>query len=134
MTFRTLLIAKAAVSFFFGVLLLAAPAALFGLLGAQLDAAGTFPAREYGAAMLGITLLTWLARDVKGLDARGAILVQLLVYDAIGVVITLHALATHLLNALGWGIVVVYLFFAAGSACVLAQARPFRPAREQTAA
>ncbi len=133
MTFRTLLIAKAAVSLFFGVLLLAAPAALFGLFGAQLCAAGTFPAREYAAAMLGITLLTWLAKDVRGADARGAILVQLLVYDAIGVVITLHALATHLLNALGWGIVLVYAFFTAGSAWVLACEKPFRRAGEQAA-
>ncbi len=134
MTYRTLLIVKAAVSFLFGALMLAAPVALFGLFGASLCGAGPFPAREYAAAMLGITLLTWLAKDVKAPDARGAILVQLLVYDAIGVVITLHALATRLLNPLGWGVAAVYLFFTAGSAWVLAKERPFRTTRAQASA
>ncbi|HVN75474.1 MAG TPA: hypothetical protein VMT19_04100 [Thermoanaerobaculaceae bacterium] len=126
MTYRTLLVAKAAVALFFGAQLLLAPVPVFGLMGVQLGAAGSFPAREYAAAMLGIMVLTWLAKDVKAPDARGAILVQLLAYDGIGVVITLHALATRLLNPLGWGIVAVYLFFTAGSAWVLAKKHPFR--------
>ena len=46
----------------------------------------------------------------------GAILLDLLVYDAIGVIITLLVVLSGVLNLLGWGIVLVYLFFAAGSA------------------
>jgi hypothetical protein len=30
------------------------------------------------------------------------------------------------LNVLGWGVVIVYLFFAAGSAYVLGREKPFR--------
>jgi hypothetical protein len=119
MTFRSLLVIKAVVCLFFGVFLLVAPSALFGLLGATLAASGEFPAREYGAAMIGTLLLTWLAKDVKASDARGAILVDLLVYDGVAVVVTVLAVLSGVLNALGWGIVVVYLFFTVGSGYVL---------------
>ena len=126
MSFRTLLIIKAIVCLFFGLLLLIIPAQLFGLLGGSLSDAGKFAAREYGAAMIGTLLLTWFARNVKAADAKGAILINLLVYDAIGVVITLQVVLSGTLNALGWGIVVVYLFFAIGSACLLMKEKPFQ--------
>ncbi len=119
MTFRTLLIVKALVCLFFGIFLLAAPNVLFRLLGGTLGVAGMFTAREYGAAMIGTLFLTWFAKDVSAPDARRAILLDLLVYDGIGVIITVAAIFSGTLNALGWGIVVVYLVFTLGSAIVL---------------
>lgn len=124
MTFRTLLVIKAVVCLVFGVFMLAAPGLLFRLLGGTLNAGGRFTAREYGAAMIGTLLLTWLAKDVLASDARRAILLDLLVYDAIGVVITVAAVASGVLGTLGWGVVVVYLFFAVGSAYVLLAGKP----------
>lgn len=120
MTFRTLLVIKAVVCLFFGILLLAVPGTLFGLLGGTLNDGGMFTAREYGAALIGTLLLTWFARGVTAADARRAILLDLLIYDAIGVVITCVAILSGVMNLLGWGIAVVYLFFAVGSAYVLA--------------
>ncbi len=119
MTFRTLLIVKAAVCLAFGALLLFAPVALLGMLGGELGGAGIFTAREYGAALVGTLLLTWFSKGVKAGDARRAILLDLLVYDAIGVVVTLQVVVSGALNALGWGIVAVYLFFAVGSGYLL---------------
>jgi len=119
MTFRTLLIIKAAVCLVFGIALLVAPVALIGLLGGGLCGAGVFTAREYGAALVGTLLLTWFARGVSASDARRAILLDLLVYDAIGVVVTLQVVVSGVLNGLGWAIVAVYLFFAVGSGYVL---------------
>jgi hypothetical protein len=123
MTFRTLLIAKAAVCLGFGLLLLLVPVALLSLLGAELGAAGTFTAREYGAALIGALFLLWFAKDTQASDARRAILLYLLVYDAIGVGITVPAVLSGVLNWLGWGIVLVYLFFALGAGYVLGQER-----------
>jgi hypothetical protein len=119
MTFRNLLIIKAAVCLVFGALLLFAPVALVGLLGGELAGAGTFTAREYGAALVGTLLLAWFAKGVRAGDARRAILLDLLVYDAIGVVVTLQAVVSGVLGGLGWAIVAVYLFFAVGSGYVL---------------
>ncbi len=119
MTFRTLLVIKAIVCLVFGVGLLAAPDSIFEVLGGSLAGAGLFAAREYGAAMIGTLLLCWLAKDTRASDARRAILLDLLVYDAIGVIITLHVVLTGVLGALGWGILVIYAFFAVGAGYLL---------------
>lgn len=121
MTFKTLLIIKAIVCLVFGVLLLATPAALLGILGGSLGAAGAFTAREYGAAVIGTLMLTWFARHSVESVARRAILLHLFVYDAIGFVVTLLVVVSGVLNALGWGIVAVYLFFTLGSGYLLVQ-------------
>jgi hypothetical protein len=129
LTFRTLLIIKAAVCLAFGLFLLLAPTTLLNLLGAELSGGGTFAAREYGAALIGTLLLTWFAKDVKAADARGAILIDLLIYDLIGVVVTFSVTVSGVLNVLGWSIVVVYLFFTVGSGYLLMKEKPFQRAR-----
>jgi len=126
MTFRTLLVIKAVVCLVFGLFLLLAPGTLLDLLGATLNDGGTFTAREYGAAMIGTLLLTWFAKDVKAADARGAILLDLLVYDLLGLIVTSSVVLSGVLNVLGWGIVVVYLFFTVGSGYLLMKEKPFQ--------
>jgi hypothetical protein len=126
MTFRTLLVIKAIVCLVFAVPFLAAPSLLLRLLGATVCPGGLFTAREYGAALVGTLLLTWFARRVTANDAKGAILLDVLVYDAIGVVLGLYGVLSGVLNVLGWGVVVVYLFFTVGSAYVLVREKPFR--------
>jgi hypothetical protein len=129
MTFRTLLIIKAVVCLVFGLFLLFAPAVLLDLLGTTLNDGGTFTAREYGAALIGTLFLTWFAKDVKAADARGAILLDLLIYDFIGMVVTSLVVLSNVLNVLGWAIVVVYLFFTVGSAYLLLKEKPFQRAQ-----
>ena len=129
MTFRTLLIIKAVVCLVFGLFLLLTPAVLLNLLGTELNDGGTFTAREYGAALIGTLLLTWFAKNVKAADARGAILLDLLIYDFIGVVVTSSVVISGVLNMLGWSIVVVYLFFTAGSGYLLLKEKPFQQTR-----
>ena len=123
MTFRTFLLIKAAVCLVFGVSLLVSPAWLFGVLGASLAGVGLFPAREYGAAMIGTLLLAWFAQRVQARDARRAILLDLLIYDAIGVVITVAVVVDGTLNALGWGIAAVYAFFTVGAGYLVTKER-----------
>ncbi len=126
MSFRMLLIVKAVVCLVFGVILLAAPKSLLGVLGAELGPAGMFTAREYGSALIGAMLLTWFARETKAADARCAILLYLLVYDAIAMLVSIEATLTGVLNVLGWGIVAVYAFFALASGWVMLREKPCR--------
>lgn len=114
MNLKTLMIIKAIVCIALGIPILIAPEFIYGLFGATLQEGGTFAAREYGAALLGAFFLTWYARNTDESRARRAIILDLFVYDAIGVVVTLIALLGGLLSWLGWGIVVIYLFFAVG--------------------
>jgi heme A synthase len=114
MKLKNLMVLKACVCLAIGFLLLVFPQTLLGLMGATLGAAGLFTAREYGAALIGSLLLTWYARKAGPSQARRAIILDLFVYDAIGVLNTLYYTISGVLNWLGWGIIVVYLFFTLG--------------------
>jgi hypothetical protein len=69
--------------------------------------------------MGGTLMLSWFGRNAVQSAARRPILLHLLVYDAIGVVVTVLAVLSGVLNMLGWGIIAVYLFFAVGSGYLL---------------
>jgi len=114
MSLKTLMIIKGIVCLVLGTLLLVVPEFTFSLFGLSISGAQTFPAREYGAAMIGALCLTWYARNAEESQARRAIILDLFVYDAIGVVITLAGLLLGWFNLLGWGILIIYLFFAVG--------------------
>ena len=114
MKFKNLMIIKAIVCLGFGPLLLFVPGWLFNILGTSYGPGAALTAREYGGALIGNLLLTWLARNAKDSTARRAIIWNLFVYDAIALVFTLIILLSGGLNLLGWGIVAVYLFFTIG--------------------
>ena len=114
MKFKTLMIIKAIVCIVFGPLLLFVPGWLLNILGTSFGPGADLTAREYGAALIGNLLLTWLARDAEDSVARRAIIWNLFTYDAIALVATLVIVLSGGLNFLGWGIVAVYLFFTLG--------------------
>lgn len=114
MKFKTLMIIKAIVCLFFGVLLLSVPAWLLNLLGTTYDSGAALTSREYGAALMGTLILTWLARNAEDSIARQAIIWYLFTYNGIALVVTLTLLFSGVLNVLGWGIAAVYLFFTIG--------------------
>lgn len=114
MKFKTLMTIKALVCLGFGPVLLLFPAWIIGLLGAAYCSGAALTAREYGAALVGNLLLTFLARNADPGVARRAIIWNLFVYDAIGLIATVALLLQGVLNPLGWGIAAVYLFFTAG--------------------
>jgi hypothetical protein len=114
MKLKTLLIIKAVVCLCLGIPILFVPDFVYSIFGATLAAGGVFAAREYGASMLGILMLTWFARNSEESKARWAIVLGLFVYDAIGVVISLIAVISGTLNPLGWLVVALYLFLALG--------------------
>ncbi len=111
MKFKTIMTIKAVVCLGFAPLLLFVPGWLLNLLGTSYGPGAALTAREYGAALVGNLLLTWIARNAEDSIARRAIIWNLFVYDAIALVFTLKIQLSGGLNILGWGIVAVYLFF-----------------------
>ncbi len=114
MKFKTVMIIKAIVCLGFGPLLLFVPGWLLNLLGSSFGPGAALTAREYGAALIGNLLLTWLARNAEESTTRSAIIWNLFIYDAIALIVTLKIQLSGGLNLLGWGIVAVYLFFTLG--------------------
>jgi len=113
MKFKTLMVIKAVVCLGFGPLLLFVPEQLLTLLGSSYGPGAAITAREYGAALLGNFFLTWVARKAEDSVARRAIILDLFVYDAIAFVAMVLIQLSGGMNVLGWGIVAIYLFFAA---------------------
>lgn len=114
MKFGTLMVIKAAVCLILGIPILIVPELFYSLFGVTLGPGGTITAREYGAALIGTLLITWIARNSHESEARRGIIVGLCIYDAIGFLIILGALVAGQMNPLGWLAVVIYLFFAVG--------------------
>ena len=119
MKFGTVMVIKAVVCLVFGFLLVVVPGALLSFLGITVGPGGIFIARLYGASLFGNLMLSWYGRNVAETKARGAIALDLFVYDAIGFVVALLAQLSGLMNPLGWFIVLVYLFFTLGFGCQL---------------
>jgi hypothetical protein len=114
MKFSTLMIIKAVVCIGFAPLMLFIPGPLLGLFGVAYGSGAALTAREYGAALVGNCLLTWLARNTEDSVARRAIIIGLFAYDAVALVACLILQFTGTLNWLGWGIIAIYLFFTIG--------------------
>jgi hypothetical protein len=123
MKLKTLLIIKAIVCLCLGIPILLVPHFIYSIFGASLTDGGAFAAREYGAAMIGILMLTWFARNSPESETRWAIILALFVYDALGFVVTLIAILSGALNPLAWLIVVLYLLLALGFGYFLIQKR-----------
>jgi hypothetical protein len=121
MTFKTLMIIKAIVCICFAPLLLFFPEQLLNLLDTSFGSGAALTAREYGAALVGNFLLAWFGRNAETGVARRAIILDLFIYDAFALVATLAIQLSGGLNILGWGIVIVYLFFSVGFGYALTQ-------------
>jgi hypothetical protein len=105
---------KSLVCLAFALPILIVPKSFYDLFGMTLDAAGVFPAWQYGASLLGNFLLTWFSRFSRETKARKAIIRGMLVYNLTGLVITLITVLRGVTNALGWLPVGIYLFFTIG--------------------
>jgi hypothetical protein len=114
MKFKTLMVIKSVVCLGFGPLLLFVPGPLLTLLGSSFGPGAAITAREYGAALMGIFILTWFARNAAESVARRAIVLSLFAYDAIAFVAMLLIQLSGGMNLIGWSIVAIYLFFALG--------------------
>lgn len=114
MKFNVLMLIKAAVCLVLGSLILVVPDFVYSIFGTTLGPGGVFAAREYGASLFGNLMVAWFARNAVESVARRALILGLCVYDALGFVVTLIAQLNGTLNALGWLVVALYLFFAVG--------------------
>jgi len=114
MKVKTMMIIKALVCLIFGPTLLLAPDFLADLNGISFGPGVQFFANLSGASMIGVLLLCWLAQEVDPSAVRTAITWDLVVYDAMGLIISLLYQLQGRMIALGWSIVAHYLFLTLG--------------------
>ena len=111
MKISVLMTVKAISAIIVGWILLIAPDLFLTLLGVPISQGAAMYGRLYGAACLGIFMLTWFARHAEESTARWAIILDLCVYDAIAFIVTMIVMLSSKINALGWLFAAFYLFF-----------------------
>ena len=98
----------------FGIALVLVPAQLVELYGVKLTPATEVIGRIAGATNVGFAVLFWSIRNGSGAEAVKPAMLAGLVASGLICLIVLHATATGLLNALGWGQVAINGLLAAG--------------------
>lgn len=113
MNVRTFLTTSAVIAALFGLGFVLFPQGLATLYGVRLDPIGIYVAQLFGAALLGLGIINWSARDAREMDG---VLLGNLVANATGFLVTLFGQVgqTGGINAMGWVTVALYLFLAIG--------------------
>jgi uncharacterized membrane protein len=123
MKLKTLMLINTVVAGVFGLAFVIVPGWVAANYGITADAAMRFMGQLFGANLVGIAVLCWLAQDAPASDARTAISWALFVFNAVALVVTVVAQLNHVTNAVGWSSVVIFLFFTIGWAFFL-RAKP----------
>lgn len=114
MKLRHLLVFAALVSLVYGLALLFAPAVLLAWYGLSQGAAEVLMSRFFGAALIGLGLVSWLGR---GEGAAGKIIVPSFLIGALaGLVVAVYGVINGVMNTLGWSVVIIYLLLVLGFA------------------
>ena len=114
MKLATLLSIVGVVAVLFGIGFVAAPAELLAQYGVTADRYTAFMSRLFGATLVQVGVLSWLARAIVDSLGRRAIVLSGLIAMVIGFVVSLHGMLNEIANALGWSTVLIYGLFAIG--------------------
>jgi hypothetical protein len=116
MTGKRLFLLNAVIAGGYGVALLVAAGPILDLYGITPNPEGVYMARWFGLELLGIGLVTWLARDAAESTGGQAIARALAVTYTIGVGLALWGTLVGPFNALGWIAVALNLGLGSGFA------------------
>lgn len=106
----------AVVSILYGLGNLLAPAWINEMHGVPSSAGTSLLSRYFGASLLGVGVMAWLARNASNSDALLAFMRGGLVIAVAGLIVSLHATTTGLMNALGWVPVIIQALLGVGFA------------------
>jgi len=111
----TFMIIAAIIALVFGVGFLLVPAQVMAMYGTTLDVPGMFIGRYFGSALLGVGLLTWLARKAQGdNEALRAIILGNFIFTVAGTVVAVLDKFTGGGNAMVWSTVLIFFLLAIG--------------------
>ena len=111
MSLKTLFVISAVVSLVFGVLFVIIPDQVYSWYGVNGDLQLNYMGGLFGAALIAIGLVAWLARNASDSDARKAIVLAFFIGDLVGFIIAIVAQLNNVVGSLGWLTVALYFFF-----------------------
>ncbi len=116
MKLNTLLVINAVVALVYALGSLLVPATLLTLYGITSGPGEQLMAQFFGVALVAVGLLTWFARNVADASAQRAIILALLISDAVGIVVSLLGTLSGVMSVVGWSAVAIYLLLGLGYA------------------
>jgi Ca2+/Na+ antiporter len=116
MKLGTFLSISGVIAIVFGVAFVAVPAQMLSLYGITPNAATILMSRFFGATLLDVGLVIFLARMVTDPTAQRAIVVGSLVGSLVGLCVAVYGQLSGIVNSLGWSSVVIYLLLTVGYA------------------
>lgn len=108
------LIFAAIVSVLYGLGLLFMPSTLADMHGIAGGPGTNLMARYFGAALVGLGLISWLVREADDSDVLTSYLRGSFVIAGVGLIVSLHAVFSGLMNGVGWVPVLVGVLLTLG--------------------
>jgi hypothetical protein len=118
MNLRTFFVINAVVALVYAIGLILAPAAMNATYGLTTDAGLQIISRFFGVELLILGVLSWLAKDFTGANAR-PILISGLVGNVVGTLVALMGTLGGVMGSLGWSAVLIYLLLGLAHAYFL---------------
>ena len=112
MNIRTAFTINTVMALLFGIGFLLLPGFLLPIFGMSSAPAAAFLAQLLGSALIGIAVVSWLVRDSGYSPPVRAILIGLLIFNVLGFIVSLLAVLTGVMNAVGWIIPAAFLIEA----------------------
>jgi hypothetical protein len=114
MKLKILFIITAICAVVFGVAFLIIPTELYSLYAVDSTEGLNYMGQLFGAALIGLGLIAWFARNATDSDARKAIVLSFFIADGIGFIVALIGQLNSIVGPLGWLTVAIYLLLTIG--------------------
>jgi hypothetical protein len=114
MKLKPFLLTSAILGMILGLGFFFAPAAVISTFGVSANEAHQHTARNFGSAVIGLAVISWVARDARDSVARRGILLGLFVYFIFGSISIISFQLQGNANIYGWFIIVLHALLALG--------------------
>ena len=116
MKLNVLFIITAIIALVFGIVFVLIPTWTYSLYGIESGGMLNYMGQLFGAALIGIGLISWLSRNSADSDVRKAVILSFFIADGIGFIIALIGQLNNVVNNLGWSTVIIYFLLSLGFA------------------
>ncbi len=114
MKLRTILMLNGIVASAYGISFLLVPSTVLEIYGVTQGPAEQLMGQYFGVALIGIGLLTWLAKEVTEVSTQRAMILALLISNLAGVIVSVLGTLSDVMSAVGWSAVAIYVVFGLG--------------------
>ena len=123
MTIKTFFAIIAVLALVHGIGFVLVPEQVAASYGMATSPSTVLMARLFGAALLGLGLIFWFARDASSESVRG-VFIATIVGNTAGLIVVVMGTTAGTLNSMGWVAALIYLFGAAGSGYFMMSSSP----------